>query len=42
MKRRTLLSTLLAGLPAGWAGGAYASDAPGNYSIPLEVVLSAP
>jgi nitrate/nitrite transport system substrate-binding protein len=28
MKRRTLLSTLLTGLPAGWVGGAYASDAP--------------
>ena len=28
MNRRTMLSTLLSGLPAGWVGGAYASDAP--------------
>src|SRR5438874_1851357 len=36
--RRTILSTLLSGLPAGWVGGAYASDAPETTNLRFGII----
>src|SRR5437870_1869529 len=38
MNRRTLLQTLLSGLPAGWVGGAYASDAPETPNVRFGII----
>ena len=38
--RRTMLSTLLSGLPAGWVGGAYASDAPETTNLRFGIIAS--
>src|SRR5439155_8244538 len=38
ISRRSLLSGLMAGLPAGWAGGAYADDSPETKSVRFGII----
>src|SRR5438093_3223870 len=38
ISRRSLLSGLMAGLPAGWAGGAYADDSPETTSVRFGII----
>ena len=38
MQRRTVLKTLLAGLPVGWAGGAYANDGPETTDVRFGII----
>src|SRR5216117_1855854 len=38
MNRRTLLQTLLSGLPSGWSGVAYASDAPETTDVRFGII----
>jgi nitrate/nitrite transport system substrate-binding protein len=38
MQRRTVLKSLLAGLPAGWAGGAYASEGPEKSEVRFGII----
>src|SRR5436190_6869884 len=38
ISRRSLLSGLMAGLPAGWIGGAYAADGPETTSVRFGII----
>ncbi len=38
MQRRTVLKSLLAGLPAGWVGGAYAADGPETADLRFGII----
>ena len=38
MQRRTILKSLLAGLPVGWVGGAYAADGPEQAEVRFGII----